>query len=93
MRKLTLTEYLNQTDPHPMPYVELQEGEFTIGRFYGGYGSKVASLQIKGIDAEYAVKHNGIMIYSTDSDGNPRSRSCFFLPKDFYTSETYYKSL
>ena len=79
---MTLTEYKNQENPVRMPHVILQNGEFSIGHFKGCIGNKFASVYIDGIEgAEYVAKENDSHLYTTDEDGNPKSISCFYLPK------------
>jgi hypothetical protein len=75
---MTLTKYLNQKDPVRMPDVLLQEGEYIKGTTIQIPGSySLTQVFIKGIDHEYVLRSDRAHLYTTDSDGNPKSVSCF----------------
>ena len=78
---MTLTEYLNQTDPARMPNVTLQAGEYEIQ----GGGHKMADgtyripVFIPAVNYCY-IYTSGSRLETMDRDGNPKNPSCFWLP-------------
>jgi len=81
---MTLTEYLNQADPHRMPNVVLDKTEYTIassinipnkGKLSLVYITDPEAKILWGI--EYVKWDNDTTLYTTDADGNPKKRSCF----------------
>lgn len=78
---MTLTEYLNQEIPKRHPTVYLTADDLTIGHTYKlPNGEKRTRVWIntnnellKGI--EYCLI--GTLLYTTDSDGNPKNGSVF----------------
>jgi hypothetical protein len=76
---MTLTEYLNQDNPVKMPNVLIESGEYKMGHFYGAIGAKVADIRINGIGFYYCVKQDSNIVYTTDTNGNPKAPSCFII--------------
>lgn len=83
---MTLAEYINQTDPVRMPEVILERSEITVGTTISiAGGTTLTSVWITDGVAKicwgkmYVVKNDDRTLYTTDSDGNPKSRSCFQL--------------
>lgn len=79
---MELSEYLAQTDPVRMPTVYLKEGEYTRGLRYQPLVGRPSRTQIfihafPGV--EYTVENDWGWLYTTDSDGNIKSRSCFHI--------------
>jgi hypothetical protein len=83
---MTLHEYLNQTEPVKMPTVFLQENEIIRhGTYKKGNDTfniiEVKQLwQIYGVGSPYIQINDSDCLYTTDSDGNKKSLSCFRVP-------------
>lgn len=76
---MTLTEYVNQKDPERMPKVILKHGEYLFGTKLTCLGGTEVRQQvfIKGFPYEYCMVNNWPVLYTTDTDGNPKKPSCF----------------
>lgn len=75
---LTLTEYCHQREPVRMPDVLLQEGEYQVLLTWPVAGNFYRSIRIHMFSAaEYVEKFGDGVLWTTDDDGNPKSRSCF----------------
>lgn len=77
-----LTEYLNQENPVRMPRVVLQDDEYTLGFELKTINSTVQEVYIKGIPYTYCMYNGRSILYTTDSDGNPKKLSCFVIVKN-----------
>lgn len=77
---MTLTEYLNQKKAERMPDVHLQEGEYRIGSILLHRDSVIRQIFInKWPLTEYVQIGDDKRLYTTDSHGNPKSKSCFII--------------
>lgn len=84
---MTLNHYLSQTDPERMPVVRLTPDEYTVTKTMNVYttqskSKKVAIRQVfinafPGV--EYVQEGTWPQLYTTDGDGNPKARSCFYI--------------
>ncbi len=81
---MTLTEYLNQQNPARMPRVVLEETEIVRMHKIRAGGRTIQNVFIWTGDMpkilfEYCIVDDGITLYTTDKDGNPKKPSCFSL--------------
>ena len=84
---MTLTEYLEQKEPERMPKVILNEHEYIIKfqykRFMINHGHERVEVKTVFINTfpsiEYVQVGTWNQLYTTDSDGNPKSKSCFWI--------------
>ena len=78
---MTLTEYNNQEYPVRMPRVLLDVGEYILGLKITIMGGMETHQQvfIKGYPGEYCIVNKWPGLYTTDNDGNPKSKSCFTI--------------
>ena len=77
---MTLTEYINQAEPKRGVSVQLNRDEYVIGNFIGSYLFKVAPVSIHAFpEYQYAVKEGSNLVWTTDSDGNPKNISVFLI--------------
>jgi len=83
---MTLQEYVNQTDPKFMPNVGLDKTEYTIASSTNILGKghlSVVYITDGGAELlwgiEYTKWEGNPRLYTTDADGNPKKRSCFFI--------------
>jgi len=76
---MTLTEYINQKEPIRKPKVILQDGEYKFGVTHTKGLDKVTQVFIKGFPYEYSVTNKRGCLYTTDSDGNQKKLSVFWL--------------
>ena len=82
---MNLKEYLNQKDPQRFPTVWIERNQLIISSRIN-IGSeirrrvyfKTANPLLSGIC--YCLI--GTVLYTTDNDGNPRSRSCFRIKNE-----------
>jgi hypothetical protein len=89
MGNMTLKEYLNQKEPVRGPRVYLNKREYkkgpTIKFANGDTLTRVFIIDDGFIKAfpelrnEYVQKNGWERLYTTDSDGNPKNSSCFFI--------------
>lgn len=85
---MNLHEYLNQPEPLRMPTVFLQDNEIIKHPPYKVGVDIITPITIKGLWEIYKVGKPYIQIndsdclYTTDSDGNKKSLSCFRMPKN-----------
>ena len=77
---MTLSEYLAQTDPVKMPYVELAEGEYEIWNTAGKAPHRFTHIHIPAVGGSYSVNEGQTQLYTQDQFGYPSKRSCFHLP-------------
>jgi hypothetical protein len=82
MKTLTLKEYLKQDNPCRMPRVLLNKKQYKIAQTYNHRGELrhrvyviTKNKIVSGI--EYCLI--GKSFYTTDTDGNPKNRSVFFV--------------
>jgi hypothetical protein len=78
---MTLHEYLNQIDPQRMPDVILQEGEYEVWNTAGVKPHRFTHISVPLVKGSYSVKEGETTLYTQDSFGYPKSRSCFSLDK------------
>lgn len=63
-----------------MPRVYLEKKDYQKGVTYTDpMGDTRTSIFINGIQGEYSVTNMRGNVYTTDSDGNQKNRSCFNL--------------
>ncbi len=80
---MTLIEYLNQTTPQKNQKVFLTPTEYVITNSVKAGNNHfkriyiTASQLLSGI--EYVQVNDEKNLYTTDSDGNPKNLSCFYL--------------
>lgn len=85
---MNLTEYLNQTEPQRMPFVELQDGEFITHNTIKTGQETLTAITIPALWEKYKVngyyvqKNNDRRLYVQDENGMPKGISCFNLPKN-----------
>lgn len=85
---MTLTEYLNQTEPKRKPYVTLEPNEYKLGLVLNGFrpnsGIREKTTKVF-ISDESFIKEFGIVeyiligstLYTTDGHGNAKAASVF----------------
>jgi hypothetical protein len=77
---MTLSEYLKQKDPVRTPLVYLKRHEYITGTCYTRVnGTTNQSIFIKGIPYEYVQINGYDRLRTTDSDGNAKELSCFYI--------------
>ncbi len=93
MRTMTWNEYWNQGEnPERMPKVEITNDEVAFARPCGMNGEVSIFMEYpNGHIVEYIRKRNGYILWTTDDDGNPKNRSCFFI--DDVQMENIYEAL
>lgn len=80
---MTLTEYLNQTEPQRMPNVILKEGEYIKHQTIKSGQDAITVVEIPllwehfKVSGNYIQKNGGATLYTQDTDGNPKHISCF----------------
>jgi|JI10StandDraft_1071094.scaffolds.fasta_scaffold46334_8 hypothetical protein len=78
---MTLTEYLNQTEPLRKPTVIVDEKEYNVVFTYkaanGEVRKRVCFKSKNNLLAGIEYCLIGSRFYTTDRDGNPKSASCF----------------
>lgn len=79
---LTLDEYKNQEDPKYGVKVLLTDDDYAISYSAEHGQTTLTHLFINGFPYEYVKKSNNPRLYSTDSDGNLRSLTVFYIDKD-----------
>ena len=82
---MNLTDYLVQNNPQHMPIVELQEGEFIRHNIINVGKDTFTLIEIPLLYKCFKVAGNYIQINNEsrlktqDTDGNPKSYSCFYI--------------
>jgi hypothetical protein len=83
---MTLQEYVNQADPIRHPKVELDNTEITKGSTINIVGKgNLTQIWITDGSAKlmwgipYVKWDSDSTLWTTDSDGNPKARSVFYL--------------
>lgn len=79
---MTLTEYKNQKNPVRFPNVILRPGEYRTGMTTKLGDETFTQVWIDGFPSEYCLKGGKSHLYTTDSDGNPQSISCFTIEEN-----------
>lgn len=80
---MTLTEYLNQSNPIKMPNVILAEREYKIGlKISLPNNESITQIFIPAVNTYYIQKNGDTVLFTCDKDGNPKAKSCFNI--DFY---------
>jgi hypothetical protein len=77
---MTFTEYLNQTEPQRNPRVIITENDCDT-LFTNAKGDTTISLTINERRYYYVMTANNPRFWTIDSDGNKKSRSCFYFHK------------
>ena len=77
---MTLQEYLNQTDPEPMPHVVLQPGEYEIWNTAGKAPNRFTHVYVPAVMGSYSVNEGQTRLCLQDQFGYPSKGSCFYLP-------------
>ena len=78
---MTLTEYLNQTDPEKMPEVVLQEGEYEVWNTAGRAPKRFTHVYVPAVMGSYSVNEGQTRLHLQDQFGYPSKGSCFYLPR------------
>ncbi len=85
-KELNLHEYINQSDPQRNVKVNLKADEYVIGNTIKlPMGKTLTPIYIQTDEAdyfngvEYVLKNDSGFLYTTDADGNPKSRSVFYI--------------
>ena len=74
---MNLTEYLNQKDPIRMPRVVLSKNEYILGVKLKVGLNVIQEVYIDKLPYNYCIVDGWRRLYTMDSDGNPKSSSCF----------------
>jgi hypothetical protein len=84
---ISLKNYRLSQSKTPLSSVLLQPGEYTIWPAYSHWNKpemafqKFYHLTINGFDGTYGKFENSDIVYTTDTDGNPKNRSVFLCTK------------
>ena len=82
---MTLTEYLNQTNPQMNNNVVLDHTEYSLGSSITVGNKKLRMCFITDGSAkilwgiEYVLIDDSKVLWTTDNFGNPKRRSCFSI--------------
>lgn len=78
---MTLEQYLAQNEPKKFPKVLLKKDEYIVGtKIEFTMGDSITRIFIEAFpEYEYAQINNIKNLYTTDSDGNPKDRSVFWI--------------
>lgn len=77
------SEYLTQENPVRMPNVIVDPMWYTLGhtiRLSAMPNDTITQITLKGLEQyNYVLKGKDKRVWTTDQDGNPKSRSCFSI--------------
>jgi len=82
---MTLTEYMTQEHPVKMPRVDLSELDYEVHLSIKVGQDILTAIEIPALwkrfktSPYYVQKNDEENLYTQDENGNPKSRSCFYI--------------